>query len=527
MDIRFYLALFFRRLHYVLLFLFLGTAVGVTLALVLPPRYVAQARLVVESEQIPDELASSTVRTEAVEQLQIIRQRILARDKLLDLADQFEIYAREEDEPLQPDEIVDDMRRRITIETTGAGRRNSPEATLVDVSFSAAESRLSAAVANEVVTLILQENVEMRTTVSGQTLDFFQQEVERLDKELAESKAKVVAFQEEHRSALPESLEFRRNQLLAAQERLNDIDRELASLRDRRESLVTLYETTGQVGLEDAEDLSPEARELRRLREKYASSRAVMSDENPRVRVMKKQIEALENIVAQQQGAVTGGSGKQPMSAYDVQLADIDNQIEFLNNRREEVKAAIDELDKTIKATPNNAVTLSTLQRDMENIRNQYDRAVEKRSQAETGDMIESLSKGQRISVIENAIAPAEPNSPDRKKIAVAGVGGGLMLGIGLVLLLELLNTSIRRSRELTDGLEITPIATLSYMRTRGEILRRRAMIASAFLVAIAVIPAGLWAVDTYYMPVDLLYEKILQQLPEIPVLSTTQRASL
>ena len=95
MDLKFYLALFLRRLPYFLIFVTLGTALGVTLARILPPVYLAEARLVVESEQIPDELAASTVRTQATEQLEIIQQRILTRDRLLEMANRLQIYAAE------------------------------------------------------------------------------------------------------------------------------------------------------------------------------------------------------------------------------------------------------------------------------------------------------------------------------------------------------------------------------------------------------------------------------------------------
>ena len=118
LDLRFYLALFLRRLPYFLIFTVAGAAVGVALALTLPPTYEAQARLVVESEQIPDELAASTVRTEASEQLQIIEQRILTRDKLLEMANRLNIYADRRTEagaPLRPDQIVEDLRERIRI----------------------------------------------------------------------------------------------------------------------------------------------------------------------------------------------------------------------------------------------------------------------------------------------------------------------------------------------------------------------------------------------------------------------------
>lgn len=188
MDFRFYLSLFLRRLPYFLLAVVICSVIGVTLARVLPPVYRAEARLVVENEQIPDELAASTVRTEATEQLQIIQQRILTRDRLLEMANRLQIYGPDQTMStgrMDPDEIVEDLRERIQIVTTGGGgARGQAQATLVSVSFEAPTAAMSAAVTNEVVTLMLEENIAMRTTVAGQTLDFFSQEVERLDKEL-------------------------------------------------------------------------------------------------------------------------------------------------------------------------------------------------------------------------------------------------------------------------------------------------------------------------------------------------------
>lgn len=514
MDIRFYFVLLLRRLHYIVLFVVLGTALGVTVALILPPRYVAEARLVVETQQIPDELAASTVMVEATEQLQIIRQRILARANLLDIAETYDVYDRTAGDAPTPDEMVADMRARIRIDTSGGGR----SATLVDVSFSADRAQLSAAVANQIVTLILEENVEMRTTVSGQTVDFFEGEVGRLDRELSQLSGLVAVFQQENRDALPESLAFRRSQLVAAQERATTIARDIDQLRDRRRSLEALYEQTGGLGLVPQAEQSAEARELLRLRERFAASAAVMSESNPRRQILRQQIDVLEAIVKEQ--AVGGPDTGNGPSAYDIQIADIENQVLFLEEQRAQLVTQMAELTATINATPNNAITQSGLQRDLENARLQYDRAITARARAETGDAIEALAKGQRISIIENAIAPGAPNSPDRRKIIIAGFGGGLLAGLALVALLELLNLSVRRAVDIENALDITPIATLSYMRTRQEIIRRRVLIAVALAIVAAGVPAGIWAIDTYYRPVDLLIQDLLDRLPTLPVLT-------
>ncbi|MEM8633348.1 MAG: Wzz/FepE/Etk N-terminal domain-containing protein [Pseudomonadota bacterium] len=531
LDLRFYLALFFRRLPYFLIFTVAGTAIGVMFALTLPPSYEAEARLVVESEQIPDELAASTVRTAATEQLQIIEQRILTRDILLEMANRLNIYAARNarsDERLRPDQIVEDLRSRIRIRTTGGGRGDN--ATLVRVSFSADAPGLAAAVTNEVVTLMLEENVRMRTGVSGQTLEFFEQEVARLDEELTRRGAEIIQFQEENNEALPDSLDFRRGQLTAAQERLLQLSREEAALNDRRAGMIALFEATGRVSEtgEAGRATPPSAAEvrLRELEARLVSSGAVLAFDNPRIRSLRAQIAALEEQIAEERAAAQAtedGAEEEedaaPSSAtslYEIQLSDIDNQLAFIAARRTELEAEMAALRETIQATPNNAIYLDTLQRDFAATRLQYDQAVSNRARAETGDIIEALSKGERITVIEQAVPPAEPTSPDRPKVAIAGLGGGVLLSLGFIALLELLNSAIRRPQDIVKALEITPLGTLPFIRTRADRVRRWSLILFVLLTVAAISAGGLWAINEYIMPLDLFVQKVLDRLPSV-----------
>lgn len=521
MDLGFYFRIFMRRLPYFLVLLALGTAAGLTLAVMLPPVYEAEATLLVESEQIPDEMAASTVRTEATEQLQIIQQRILTRDILLEMANRLGVYAASGSARMPADEKVADLRDRIRIVTSGGGSRGAAQATIVKVSFRAPTATMAAQVTNELVTLILKENVEMRTTVAGQTLDFFTREVTRLDEDLARQSARMLAFREENLNALPDSLEFRRSQQASLQERLTQMEREQATLKDRRNRLVSLYQATGRVtaaGANQGPTLTPEEERLAQLRDQYASSVAILSLENPKVTVLRARIEALEKAVAAQREtreaeAAEGPVAGAPLSDYEVQLADIDGQLEYLASTQEQIQETMAELKASIEATPGNAVTLDALERDYANMQAQYNQAVSNKARAETGDMIESLSKGQRISVVEQAVAPREPTRPNRTKVAAAGVAGGLAAGIGFILLLEVLNTAVRRPVDLSEKLGITAFGTVPYLRTRREIRNRRLIVAATLVVVMAGVPAGLWLIDTQVMPLEPLFNRILDRV--------------
>lgn len=517
MDIRFYLSLFLRRFHWFALFLIIGSAVGVTLARVLPAVYFAQARLLVESEQIPDKLAASTVEVAPTEQLQIIQQRILTRDTLLEMANRLNIYATRGVGPakaLDADAIVEDLRERIKIVTTGGTAPRGPvQATLVSVSFEADTGVMAAAVTNEVVTLILKEDVSLRTGGARQTLEFFTQEVQRLDQELATRGAAILDFKQKNQEALPDSLEFRRNQQAAAQERLLQMDRETATLRDRREQLVRLHDAIAIANQPVPQSQqSPEERQLQALRDERAAQLAVLAPGNPKIKLLEAQIAALEPVVAAQVSTRTGASEGAELSAFDVQLADLDSQLATFGRQKAQVEADLAALKTSIEATPSNAIALDTLERDYANLRAQYDQAVANKARAETGDIIEALSKGQRISVVEQAVAPSEPARPNRLLIAGGGVGGGAALGLAVVLLLEFLNAGIRRPVDLVSGLGITPFATLPYLRTRREIWRKRLILIAVFGIVLLGIPAALWAVNTYYLPLDLILDRVIQR---------------
>ena len=136
-DLRFYLSLLVRRLPYVVAIFVVTTMVAVFLAYTLPPVYRAEARLLVESPQIPDELAATTVRTTPAEVLLAIQQRTMNGANLLELARTYDIYA---EAPEMPDDArVMDMRSRIRLETPIVDLRTG----LLTVSFDAPNAQQS------------------------------------------------------------------------------------------------------------------------------------------------------------------------------------------------------------------------------------------------------------------------------------------------------------------------------------------------------------------------------------------------
>jgi len=511
--LKYNLAIFLRRLPLFLLVSVTISSAALAIALVLPTIYTARGTLLVEDPQIPTTLARSTVVVNELEQLAIIRQRLMTRANLLDIAREYQIY--EDLEEISPDQIVQRMRSDTGIRNSG--RRDA--ATLMNISFRARSPEVSAQVVNEYITRVLAENADQRTNRATQTLAFFQQEAERLQTELNLQNEKILRFQNENSDSLPSTLDYRLARQSQLEERLETLSRERTQLEEQRASLVELRESgrrlAGPVATAPGERTVAE-RQLADLQNQLTNTLIVYAESSPRVQMLRARVEALEAQVEEARLAaldVEGLEGEVPPDPVTAEIAELDARVAEMDERASAIERDLLLLTRSIERTPGNAIALDSLRRDYQNIQRQYNQAVDRLSQAQTGERIETMSAGSRITVIEQATTPNEPSDPNRPLIAGAGAAAGLGAGIGLIVLLELLNKAIRRPVDLTHALGITPVAVIPYIATPLERLRRRLILLLVALAVLAGVPAMLWYVHYDIMPLDLIYDRVLTEL--------------
>jgi uncharacterized protein involved in exopolysaccharide biosynthesis len=454
-DARFYARLFVRRLPWFALVVAVVTGLGLLVATSLPATYATSARLVVEPEKIPDRLAPTTVRTEGVAHLEIIQQRVLSREALLSLAQRLDVYG--EDAP-GPDAVVADLRRRVSfeIEAGTPHRRTDPQgATMLHVGFTDRDPVLAAAVANDLVTRVLAEDVDMRTSVARETLEFFQQEADRLEEALAESAARLLDFEERNRDFLPEGREMRALRMDTLRTELSRIERERDALDHERARVIRLHRSLRRQ--QGATYAAIEPFEFRQLDALSAALMELPADDPGRADLQAR-IDALQARI-DEEGLVRPRGGRR--TAFHEYVAEIDAELLAYEARRADIVEQFAELDRARALAPAKIAEAAALERDHDNLRALHEEAMNTRALAETGDAIEALSKGQRIVVIEQASIPREPVSPDRGMLALAAAALGVVLGLATVVLLELRLGVIRRPVDLTRALGITPIAVL------------------------------------------------------------------
>lgn len=512
LDLAFYWKLFVRRLPVMLLFLLLCSGLGVITALRMPDTWSAEARLLVEAPQISDDMVASTIQTDAVEQLDIIQQKLLTRANMIDIANRFDVF--ENIREIEPDEVVEAMQTATRIRRS-AGRE---QATLMTISFEARTGRISANVVNEYVTLVLEENAEFRVSRAESTLNFFEQEVERLNEDLDRQSAQIALFKADNIDALPEDQTYRLGRQALLQERLARLEREISLIQNQRDRITEIFETTGGAGFGAGQTLTAEQEQLIVVEADLERARSLYSESHPRVIRLEARLDRLQNIVEAQIEArlpeteADASSSPQELMLQS-NLTEIDSRLDVLNKDIEATKAELSEVQDAISKSSANGITLSALERDYQNIQARYNAAVNNLNSARMSERIETTAQGQRITVIENASVPRVPTGPDRVRVAILATGMGVALAAGYFMLLEFLNRSVRRPAELVGRFNVTPIAVVPYMESRRDRLLRRGGIVLATLVVLIGVPLALWYVDTYYLPLELVVERGMAKL--------------
>ncbi len=513
-DLRFYMRLLLRRLPAMVFLILATTAGGVFLAAELPTTYASETRLLVQGQSISEDLAASTVQIEGLEEVQLLREQVLTRANMIEIATRLDVF--ENLNQMTPDQVYNAMTQATRVMTQGGDgtRRSVGSPVLLVLGFEAREGQIAADVLNEYVTRILAASVRLRTGQAEETLNFFEQEVARLGDELELRSSRITEFQRQNADALPDDQEFRLQRQSMLQERLGAAERERRELQDTRERTIQIFET----GAPPQASLPPDQQLLQELEAELADLLLTFSESSTRVQMLQRRIERLEERIALQAGTPEpegpGTGDAEPMNPLlALQLAEIDTRLETIDVVVEDSAAELAALSDAIARAPLNAIQLQRLERDYENVQLQFENARRALAQASVGERLEVGGRGQRITLLEPPVVPSRPASPNRRLIALGAAAAGIVLALGLFVLLELLNRSVRRPAELVKALGVTPFAVLPLIETVGDRFRRRSLMIAKVLVVVAGVPAALWAVNEYYMPLDQLSERILNSL--------------
>ncbi len=239
-GLEFYLSIIRRRWAYFLIPFAGVLSVGTLIALLLPPLYRSEAKILVQSQQIPLDLVQPTVTASAEERIQVITQRIMTRNRLKAIVDKFQMFPRWRGSVSDTD-LVDLMRARTSITPVAlslTGSRKRVTSTMAfTVGFEYENPQIATRVANELVTLILNEDVRARKSRASETTKFLAEEVERLEQEQFALETQIAQFKVRSTNVVAQQLAALKTAVLEKSVIYSESHHEIKALKDRIKAL--------------------------------------------------------------------------------------------------------------------------------------------------------------------------------------------------------------------------------------------------------------------------------------------------
>lgn len=551
-----------------------GVVLTLSLALFMPATFRSTGTILIEQQEVPPDLVRSTVTSYADQRVQVISQRVMTTQNLLDIVRRHDLYPhmmkRESRE-----RIIEEMRGDIRFEMLSADvidpRSGMPrKATIAfTVSYEHRSPELAMKVANELTTLYLNENLTSRTRLAQDTAVFLTVEGDRLEKQIGLLEVKLGEFKARNVEQLPELAQLNMQLLDRTEQELRDAETELRSLSQQRTFLEAQLAQVkpNSVYLSDTGEriLSPADR-LKMMRSELAGARARYTPGHPDIARLEREIAGMQGdangvahidrndlqrqldqarsdlTVAREKYAPehpdirrletavtklesehgTAPATRTPISedadnpAYIQLRAQLEATINNQNALRGKIallKLQATDYQRKVSISPSLEQEYRVLSRDYESAQLRYREVRAKQMEAQLAENLETDRKGERFTLIEPPLVPEEPASPNRLAILVLGFIMSLALAAGATGITEALDNSIRGRRDVFDILKAPPLALIPRIVTAEEIARAtRRLRLTAASTALASITAVTF-VHFLYRPLDIVWFTLMRRL--------------
>lgn len=509
----------------------LTTASGTALATILvlsqvPNRYSSAATLLVAQQRVPERYVVPTTTTTIREALVGMTQEVLSRTRLLGIIEELGLYGREK-KRLAPEQVIELMRGNIDIQPLEEGKPANRDVSAFTVAFTSDSPLVAQQVTSRLTSLFIEENLRTREDQAAVTTKFLQEQLEAAQTKLAEQEQRVRDFKMQHLGELPEQQQGNLTILAGLQAQLQNTVASLNRAEQQRVYLTTLLD--GYRSLADRAALLPDASpapsgsagsrvatpveaarsELARLQSERAKLMVAYTPQHPDVMKVDLEIAKTEALIERLSNSppapvtekIQARTMPTPPGATESAVAQVTSQleanrleIENLSRDQKQLKASIAEYQNRLNQTPVREQQLAAVLRDHELLKKDYADLQSKKQEAALATTLEKEQAGQQFRVIDPPSVPTIPVSPQRLKISLGGIAGGIFLGLVLAFLAEARDHSFHSEKSVSLRFSMPIVVGIPLLLSSGErrlrVLKRVLECAGAIVLVAAVLIA-------------------------------------
>lgn len=526
LDFEDYIDVVRRNVGWIIGPVFAGVVIATVVAFLLPDKYISQARIRIVPQQISPELIQNVTAQDIVDRINGMAQTIQSRDTLTSIINSYGLYKKElKSEPME--DVITQMKSAIGIRPlTGWTNIAGKSLPAMEVSFAYSDKYTAQKVCQELVSRFMTANREQNMQVQQATSDFLSDEGARAKHDLDDVEKRLADYREKNAGRLPDELQSNIAEMNALENRAASLadglsrnseqrmmlESELSIAKDR----LATYQVNSPQALSENQKIAGIDREIEQLQDnieamksRYTESYPNLQTAQDRLAFLKKQRDqAAKDQQAREQAAKDNpakttpvynpGQTRDRMNAEAV-VQQIETQLkastlerESVTKRLANVNAALNNYAARIQSVPASEKEYTDLLRDRDLARQRYMSFQIKQEKSGLSMELVRRQQGETLELIDNASLPPAPAAPKRAMIIPVGAGIGFALGVVLVGMREVKDTSLKNLKDARLYTQLSILGSIPLLENDVVVQRRKQVMwvgwAAATFLGLAII---------------------------------------
>lgn len=436
--LRYLRALHRHRYLFTFVALVVMTAIG-AYSFTLPKKYSVDTTVFIERNVIDSLVRGIAVSPDINDRIRVLRYAILSRDLVTKTLEEVgsDIFTK----PIaEQQNYVSQLINRINLRIRG---QELFTLSLVDKDPAFAQNFV-----NTLVGTYVEENISAKREETYGANRFLDEQIEIFKTKLEASEDKIIDFRKKNGIyfSVDEGATLANIRELDSQIETIELNQDtlLARKKQIQSQLDSLPETIDMVSE------SAEGNRLAEMESRLNNLLLKYTDNYPEVIRLKSEIDALKKRLTEPDNEESKPERTRLTSLnplhQDLQgrVFEIDAELSSLGARKLNLQRTIAKRENELREVPTARKELGILVQERDSIRNVYDELLGRMSQSEVSKQMEIGNKAATFRIVDAAVLPEVPVSPNMLKMFLLAVAGGLGCGVGVIYLLESMDSRVR-----------------------------------------------------------------------------------
>lgn len=452
-----------RRRYLIILPILLLPILGLVVGFISPKNYKAHTSMLIqEAAKLNPFLEDLAVETQMKERIGALETLLHSRHILGAVAEELGMVD-DKTPPKQFDETIGQLSTGLVMSMAGKD--------LIRIDYQSRHPERMKEILESVSKHFVEQLLAPELSSMKDSAYFLSEHLKHRREELDQAETSLAEYKNTHASELPELHTANVSRLAQMRQRLAEREAEMAGASKSLGGLDEQLSKTNPVVGKLEEQIVAIRSELALLRARYTDDHSSVQGALRKLRRLEEERERLlqQNerpvdadklwqIASTAQENPDGKMQSQPLLVSQLQnLQQERSKVDSLAEEIKTLKGMIADLEQKTSVSGSEEQTLGKLERDLKVKRNLYEELLRRYEMARVTGSLGAFQQNKSVKVIDQPYTPTAPSNLPVILFAIGGLFGGLFLGSGMALVLELSDTSIRR-REQLEALTGAPV---------------------------------------------------------------------